>query len=110
MSLPRHTPRPAKPQSSGGAGIHDRAVGCFGIKPRQCNYIFDIPHRINPGEQVNVAPLAAQRQRHRAVALVHTIDPLQCDVLRHPPLQRIGQGFPSGASSANDHPAHGTRP
>ena len=110
MSLARHTPRQAKPQSSGGARICDRAAGCFGIKPRQRNRILDIPHRINPGEQVNVAILAAQRQRNRRVALVHAIDPLQRDALRHPPLQRIGQGFPSGASSANDHPAHVTRP
>ena len=110
MSLARHTPRQAKPQSPSGARICDRATGRFGIKLCKRQRILDIPHRINPCKQVNVAPLSAQRQRHRAVALVHAIDPLQRDAFRHPPLQRIGQGFPSGASSANDHPAHGTRP
>ncbi len=110
MSLARHTPRQAKPQPTSGAGIGDRAARHIGIMPRQRQRILDIALRINPGEQINIAPLAPQRQRHRAIALIHAIDPLQRDALRHPPFQRIGQGFPSGASSANDHPAHGTRP
>ena len=106
----RHTPRQAKPQSPGGAGIRDRAAGRICIKPGQRHRVLDIPRRIHPGEQVHVAPLAAQRQRHRAIALVHALDPFQRHTFGHPPLQRVGQGFPSGASSANDHPAHVTRP
>ena len=110
MILTRHTPRQAKSQPTGGACIGNGAARRIAIKLRQRQRILDITRRINPRKQVDIAPLAPQRQRHRGVALVHAIDLLQRDAFGHTPLQRAGQGFPSGASSANDHPAHGTRP